>query len=137
MRLLVLYETGRAGTAALELARQEALHSPDTVTVVSVAPAAPSWSRCGNSALEFNEIVRETVAKELEQAREQLATLGERASFQLLIEGSDPPLSEWVAAGGFDIVLLPARRRPLRAAKHPAAAALSGAGAVVRVVERS
>jgi hypothetical protein len=55
---------------------------------------------------------------------------------ELLAEGTDPPLHEWVARAGVDLVLLPARHRPLRSAKHPAAAALRrSTAAEVRIVE--
>jgi nucleotide-binding universal stress UspA family protein len=135
-RVLVLFEAGPGGAAAVELARELAEVQDATVTVVSVVPMAPSGSRCGNSALEYNLIVREAVEKDLTQARERLAVLGERAGYELLMEGVDPPLAQFTAAGGFDLVLLPARRRPLRSVKHPDAAALrSVAGVVVRIVD--
>jgi hypothetical protein len=91
------------------------------LTFVGIAPQAPSGARCGNSALEYNGVVREAVAHELEHAREQL---GYGAELELLVEGSDPPLEEFAAAADFDVILLPARHRPLRSAKHPAAAIL-------------
>jgi nucleotide-binding universal stress UspA family protein len=135
-RVLVLFESGRGGAAALDLARELAEAENATITVVSVVPTAPSGSRCGNSALEYNLIVREAVEKDLNEARERLAVLGQRAAYELLMEGVDPPLAQFTAAGGFDLVLLPARRRPLRSGKHPEASALrSVAGAEVRIVD--
>ena len=135
--VLVVFEPGRSGAAAVDLACALAEQERDaTVTVLGVVPTAPSGSRCGNSATEFNTIVREAVARELDQARERLAPVGDRASFELLAEGTDPPLYDRVASAGIDLVLLPSRRRPLRADKHPAAAALRRrTGAEIRIVE--
>jgi hypothetical protein len=134
--LLVLFESGRAGAAAVDVARELARRDRATITLLSVVPRAASGARCGNSALEYNEIVRDTVARELDQARQRLSDAGDGAELELLIEGTDPPLDEWVSAGGFDVILLPSRRRPLRSDKHPAAAALRRCTkAEVRIVE--
>ncbi len=134
--VLVLFEPGSAGAAALDLARELAERDHATVTVLAVVPVAPSGSRCGNSATEYNNIVRDAVARELDQAREQLAGFGDSAAFKLLAEGTDPPLPDWVRGAGVDVVLLPARRRPLRSLKHPAAAALRrSTDAEVRIVD--
>jgi hypothetical protein len=135
-RVLVLFECGRGGDAALELAAEQALARPTALTVVCVAPQGMSGSRCGNSALEYNQVVAESTAEDLDSARRRLADLGVAASYELLIEGADRSLAEFAAAGGFKLVLLPARRRPLRTRSHPAAGALSYvAGAEVRVVD--
>jgi hypothetical protein len=120
-RVLVLFEPGRAGAAAVDLAREAGELGHAALTIASVVPQAPSGSRCGNSATEYNQIVLESVAQELDEARRRLG--GVDARFELLIDG-DPPLHEYVAAGAFDVVLLPSRRRPLRSVKHPAAAEL-------------
>jgi hypothetical protein len=134
--VLVVFEPGRAGAAAIDLAHELAEHDRAKVTVLGVVPMAPSGSRCGNSATEYNHIVRDAVGRELAQAREQLAGFGERAAFKLLAEGTDPPLPDWVRGAGVDVVLLPARRRPLRSAKHPAAVALRrGTDAEIRIVD--
>ena len=55
----------------------------------------------------------------------------------LLIEGSEPSLAQFAGDGGFDLVLLPAHRRPLRSgAHHPEAARLKlTAGAEIRIVD--
>ena len=139
-RILVLYEPGRAGDAAVELGAQLAREEREEFTVVRVAPQAPSGSRCGGSAREFNEIVREDAARDLDRARELVWAVGARAEFELLADGSDPSLAAFAAAGGYELILLPARRGLLRprSGRHPAAAALSGvAGAEVRIVDRS
>jgi hypothetical protein len=67
-----------------------------------------------------------------------ITRLGEfavRASFELLIERASPSLDEFAAADGFDLLLLPARRRPLRAPGHPAAERLRLAtGAELQII---
>jgi hypothetical protein len=123
-RVLLLFEPGRGGGAALERAEELVLTDRVALTVVCVAPQAPSGSRCGNSALEFNDVVIESVAGDLQRARAQLEELGITADYELLIENA-PPLERFAAEGGYELVLLPARRRPLRAAGHPAAGRLS------------
>ena len=136
-RVLVLCEHGRAGAAAIDFARELARHDHVTVTVVGVAPQAPSGSRCGNSATEFNDAVADSVVQDLEQAREQLGPAADRASFRLLVEGAPPSLAQFAAEGRFDLVLLPAHRRPLRAAYHPQAKRLGQLpGADIRIVDR-
>jgi nucleotide-binding universal stress UspA family protein len=135
-RVLVLYECGRAGAAALDVARQRAELGNATLTVVAVAPHAPSGSRCGNSAVEYNEAVAESVARDLDRARARLGGTAERAEFLLLIDGVDQTLEQLAQSGGFDVVVLPARWRPLRKPGHPAAAELSRvAGAEILIVD--
>jgi hypothetical protein len=124
MRLLLVFEPGRAGRAALDLAVRTVQSEAAELTVVSVAPRARSGSRCGNSAHDYNLAVRDAVAHELDQVRAQLEEHYIAASFRLLADGARPSLEQFVATSGFDLVLLPARRRPLRAATHPALARL-------------
>jgi hypothetical protein len=86
--------------------------------------------------MDYNCAVRETAEAELRRAREELGPIAERASFKVLVQGKDPPLAAWIAAGDFDLVLLPARRRPLRRSKHPAAEPLRrSTSAEVRVID--
>jgi len=136
-RVLVLYEQGRAGVATIDLARELAERENVDLTVVGVAPQAPSGPRCGNSATEYNQVVADSVGRDLEQARARLGQAAERAAFVLLIDGADQTLEQLAGSGGFDLVLLPARRRPLsRGARHPDAARLRlTVGAEVRIVE--
>jgi nucleotide-binding universal stress UspA family protein len=136
-RVAVVHEPGQSGAAALDLARELDLQQGASVTVVAVAPSAPSGPRCGGSALDFNAAVRDVVADELEQARTRLGHAAGRTSYVLLVEGKDPPLEEWMAARRFDVILLPARRRLLRTPGHPAAARLRGStDSEVRIVQR-
>jgi hypothetical protein len=134
-RVLLLFEAGRGGGAALEAAREMVETERAALTVVCVAPQAPSGSRCGNSALEYNNAVFDSVAADLDRARARLEELGIDARYQMLIEGH-PPLQQFAGDGGFDLVLLPARRRPFRAAGHPAASRLRRLdGVQTRVVD--
>jgi hypothetical protein len=136
-KVLVLYEHGRAGAAVIDLARDLAEDESAALTIVAIAPQAPSGPRCGNSALEYNEVVADSVAHDLEQARERLGPAAAAgAAFVLLVEGADQTLEQFVRSGGFELVLLPGRRRPFRAPRHPEAARLRlTAGAEIRIVE--
>jgi hypothetical protein len=133
--VLVVFERGPAGVAAVEFARLLAEHEHAALTVVSVVPASAGYPRCGCSPTALNATITEAVERELEEARTLLSDMRERARFSLLTEGSEPTLSQFAASGRFDLVLLPARRRPLRREKHPAAAALRREGAEVWVVD--
>ena len=135
-RILVLCENGRSGAAAIDLARDIAELGNARLTVVAVAPQAPSGPRCGNSAVEYNEAVAESVARDLDRARVRLGGAAERAELLLLINGVDQTLEQVARSGGFDLVLLPARWRPLRKPGHPAATELSRvAGAEILIVD--
>jgi hypothetical protein len=86
--------------------------------------------------MDYNRAVCEAAEAELCQARKELGPVAERASFKVLVQNRDPPLAAWIAAGEFDVVLLPARRRPLRRWKHPAAEPLRrSTSAEVRVID--
>lgn len=136
-RVLVLYEPGPAANAALDLARGMDLEEEAAVTVVAVVRNAESGT-CTGSAAAFNDAVRDAVVDELEQAHRRLGVAAGRAEYQLLMEGACTSLESWCAARDFDLILLPARRRLLRGAKHPAAERLRRAtSAEVRVVPRS
>ena len=136
-RILVLFEPGRAGIAAVELARELAAETDATVTVVSVAPQAPMAWGCVPSARDYNATVRDSAAQELEAAGRLLWDLGPRARSRVLLEGTDPTFEELAARERFDLILLPRRRRLLRGAGHPAASRLSACGpARVRIVDR-
>jgi hypothetical protein len=136
-RVVVLYEPGRTGSAALDLAGRLVGGDGSALTVVALAPQDTRICCGAGSAIDYNRAVCEAVEAELRQARELLGDVGSRASFKLLVDDKDPPLAAWIDAAGFDVVLLPARRRTLRSAKHPAADRLRGStSAEVGVVER-
>lgn len=132
----MLYEQGRAGIAAIDLARELAEREHANLTVVGIAPQAPSGPRCGNSALEYNEAVAQSVAGDLDKARDRLGPIAKYAAFVLLIENR-PSLAQFASEGGFDLVLLPGHRRALRSgAHHPQAARLKViAGAEIQIVD--
>ena len=136
-RVLVLYEQGRGGIAAIDVARGLAEQEKANLTVVAVAPQAPSGPRCGNSAIEYNQAVADSVSGDLDKARARLGQAAERAAFVLLVDGADQTFEQFAESGGFDLVLLPARRRPLRrGARHPEASRLRlSVGAEIRIVE--
>jgi nucleotide-binding universal stress UspA family protein len=136
-RVLVLFEPGRSGIAVLESARELVDQHDATLTVISIAPQGMSGARCGNSALDYNLVVQDSVVEDLAHARAWLEEFGIRAAFELLLERAPPSLEQFAAAGGFDLVLLPARRRPLRAPGHPAAERLrSTTAAELRIIGR-
>jgi hypothetical protein len=79
-----------------------------------------SGARCGNSALDYNLALQDSVAEDPNPVRAWLGEFGARASYELLIERASPSLDEFAAAGRFDLVLCPrgaGRREP----GHPAA----------------
>jgi hypothetical protein len=134
--VVVPYEPGRTGSAALELAGRLVGDDGSALTVVSVAPQDTRICCGAGSAIDYNRAVCEAADAELRQARALLGVAGNRAAFKLLVQDKDPPLAAWIAAGGFRVVLLPARRRPLRSAKHPAADQIRrSTSAEVRIVD--
>jgi hypothetical protein len=136
LTVVVLYEPGRNGAAALDEARRLAVDDGFDLTVVSVAPQDTRICCGAISAMDYNQAVCDAVDTELREARELLGPVGNRASFRLLVEHTDPPLAAWITARDCDVVLLPARRRPLRRVKHPAAGQLRrSTRAEVHVVE--
>jgi hypothetical protein len=134
-RVVVLCEPGRTGSAALDLAGRLVGGDGSGLTVVGVAPHGARICCGAGSAIDYNAAVREAADDDVRRAREFLGDAGNRASFKLLVPGTDPPLVAWIDAAGFDVVLLPARRRLLRSAKHPAADQLrKSTSADVRIV---
>jgi hypothetical protein len=129
-RVVVLYEPGRTGSAALELARRLVALAGTPLTVVSIAPQDTRICCGAGSAIDYNRAVCETSEAELRQAWKLLGPVAEQASFEVLVQGRDPPFAAWITAGHFDVVLLPARRRPLRRAKHPEADQLRGSATI-------
>ena len=125
MRVMVLYEPGRSGAAAIDRARALVDEMNASLTVVGIAPQAEGGApRCGGSAYDLNLMLVEQSADELYEARAQLGDLADIAHFELLVEGEDPPLEQYSAREQFDTILLPARRRPLHRTKHPQATVL-------------
>jgi hypothetical protein len=123
--VVVLFEPGRSGAEALAQASAIAEQSSAELKVVVLAPQAPVPRCCGASPAAYNCAVRDEAAAELDEAARLLGwRRAGRTSFEVLVEGRDPPLPTWIAQRRCDLVLLPARRRVLRTRGHPAARAL-------------
>lgn len=122
-RIVVVSEPGRNGAAALARAAALAASSASEVTVVATAPQTTTSCRnCGGVSPDaYNRAIREDVAQDLRHATAQLNLDARAVIVKLLIEGTDPPLANWIAQERFDLVLLPARRSGLRLRSHPAA----------------
>jgi hypothetical protein len=134
-RIAVVFEPGGTGGAALAHAAALAALPAYKLTVVAIAPQATGPRCCGPSPEAYNCAVRDDVAQDLHKATARLGSVAAEITVKLLIEGSDLRLEEWVAQGGFDIVLLPGRRRVMRSRGHPAARPLRrSTDADVRVV---
>ena len=109
LRVLVLYEPGRTGDAALREGL-ELTPAGDELTVVTLAPQSLPSRCCGPGPGAYNGAVREEAALELEQARAILGPAAKGTTFKALIERRDPPLARWVAEQAFQLVLLPGHR---------------------------
>lgn len=92
---------------------------------------------CGAGwAIDYKRPVCEAAGAPLRRACVLLGHGRNRAWFKLLVEASDPPVTAWITAGGFDVVPHPARRRPLGGAKHRAADELRrSTSAEVRIID--
>ena len=112
-RIAVLFETGRRGAKALDQAAELASRSRSELTVVVLAPQAPPLRGCVPSAAAYNSAVIDAAEADLREAARQLDAPDVVTQFKVLVEGFDPPLKTWLAEGGFDAVVSPARRRIL------------------------
>jgi hypothetical protein len=110
LRAAVVFERGSAGLAALREAAELASGGYE-LAVVTLAPQArpPCWGRAGGTG-PYNVAIREEAKLELNEAREILGSVADRASFQVLSGCPEPPLVDWVAQHGIALVLL-ARHR--------------------------
>jgi hypothetical protein len=109
-RVLVVFEPGRTGTAALCEAAERAEVGSE-LSVVTLAPQARPLPCCGGGgAGPYNCAVRGEAEAELWQARDILGSAARRATFTVLAGCPDPPLAAWVAEHDFDLVLLPSHR---------------------------
>ena len=136
-RVLVLYEPGASGSRTLDQARELIQAHDGQLTVVTVAPRDTRVRGTGVSARDYNDAVRDSAQRELDEARELLGPLAEPIVFEVVAEGGNSSLAAWAADGAFDIILLPARRRLFSRGGHPLATALrESTEADVRVVAR-
>lgn len=116
IRIAVVSQPGRNGAAALARAAELAAAASAQVTVVATAPQSTTSCRnCGGvSPNAYNRAVRDDVAQGLHHTTTLLNLDPNNIEVKLLIEGTDPPLADWIAQCGFDLLLLPARRSLLR-----------------------
>ncbi len=109
-RVLVVFESGRSGAAALR-AGAELAESGHELAVVTLAPQAKPLRCCGGGgAGPYNCAVRAQADEELNEARELLGSAVKPAMLTVLVGHPDPPLIAWVGEHAFDIVVLPSRR---------------------------
>jgi hypothetical protein len=118
----VVFERGNAGAAALREAAELASAGHE-LSVVTLAPQArpAKWGRAGGEG-PYNVAVRQEAELDLQQAREVLGSLADRAAFKLLAGCPRPPLASWVLQHRFALVLLPHRR--MTVGGHPFARSL-------------
>jgi hypothetical protein len=129
LRMAVLIEAGHRADAAVAEAAALAGSEPASTTLVAVVPHARGRG-CAVSPTPLNEAIEEAAGVDLWTAGQHLGVCDRR----ILRDGLDPSLPEWVAAEGFDLVLLPRRRRRVRGG-HPQAARLRNVpGLAVRVL---
>ena len=109
-RVAVVFDRSKAGSAALREAAELA-NAGRELSVVTLAPQArpARWGRAGGEG-PYNVAVREEAELELQEAREILGSVADRAAFKMLAGYPQPPLASWVAENGFGLVLLPRQR---------------------------
>lgn len=134
-RVLVLYEQGPSGSRAIDHARELMHAQGGQLTVVTVVTKDTRVRGTGVSARDYNDAVRDSAGRDLDEARRLLGSLAERSVFEVVVEAGKTSLASWAVDGGFDVILLPARRRLFSRQAHPVASALRGSTAAdVRVV---
>jgi hypothetical protein len=109
-RVAAIFERSPAGEAALREGAELA-NTGHLLAVVTLAPQARA-ARLGLAGGEgpYNVAVRQEATLDLQQARELLGSVAERATFNMLAGCPQPRLAEWVSEHGFGIVLLPRHR---------------------------
>ena len=109
-RVLVVFEEGRGGEAALREGAELAAAGAE-LSVVTLAPQAKPFKCCGGGGPgPYNCAVRDQAQEELRQAQSLLGSLARRATFTVLAGTPAPPLTEWSAVRAFDVIFLPAPR---------------------------
>jgi Universal stress protein family len=134
-RVLVLYERGATGSQAIDQARELIQAEGGQLTVVTIAPRDTRVRGTGVSARDYNDAVRDSAQRDLDDARRMLGPLAERIVFEIVVEVGNTSLAGWAADRAFDIILLPARRGLFSRRAHPLASILrKSTAAEVRVV---
>jgi hypothetical protein len=133
LRVLVVYEEGAAGGAAIREAAELAAFGAQ-VTVVTLAPQAKPLRCCkGGGAGPYNCAVRDAAAEELSEARALLGPLAMRTRFMTLTGTPEPPLAAWSARQSLDTIIVPGRRLERKGGRR-ARELRRATGADVRVV---
>ncbi len=108
--VLVVFEAGRAGEAAIQAASVLADAGAD-LWVVTLAPQARPYKCCGGGgAGPYNCAMRGEAEDDLRQARNLLGSAAASARFTTLTGTPQPPLAAWATDHAFDLILLPAHR---------------------------
>jgi len=109
-RVLVLYERGRNGEAALAAAAEFVTGSAAArITVVTLAPQDADPGACVVYTEPFNAAVREQASLELSEARSMLAALEQAAAYESLGAQRDAVARRLALGSGWHLVLVPAR----------------------------
>jgi hypothetical protein len=109
-RVLVVFEAGRRGAAALR-AGVELAEAGSALSIVTLAPQAQAMWCCGGGAAgPYNCAIKDEARLELDEARKLLGAASEGAMFNVLVGHPDPPLAAWVAEHEFDVVLFGSAR---------------------------
>lgn len=110
LRVLVVYEAGTSGAAALREA-SELASAGAQLAVITLAPQARTLRCCGGGgAGPYNCAMRDVAAEELLEARTLLGSLAERTTFDTLAGMPRPPLAQWIRRESIDVVFVPRRR---------------------------
>ncbi len=128
-RVLVLYERGASGSRAIDKARELIQAQGGQLTVVTVVTKDTRVRGTGVSARDYNDAVRDSAQRDLDEAHRLVGSLAERSAFEVVVEVGRTSLASWAVDGAFDVILLPARRRLFSRQAHPVAAALRGSTA--------
>ena len=104
--VLVIYQRGRRGRAALAEGARLARNDGEELTVLALAPQDTDPAVCGVYTEAFNEGVRSVAQSELGEARRLLGEETPDATYAVLLAGRERALGSWVAAQRFRLVLL-------------------------------
>jgi hypothetical protein len=109
-RILVVYESGRRGAAAVEEVGRLAPEGDDALTVVALAPGQLSM-HCVPSAGSLDAAVVDAAERDLADARRRLGSLATGTEFRILSGDAERALSDLIQSGSFDLVLMPGGSR--------------------------
>jgi hypothetical protein len=108
-KVLVIFEAGRGGEAAIDAAAVLADADAD-LWVVTLAPQARPYKCCGGGGAPYNCAMRGEAEDHLRHARNLLGSAAASATFTTLTGTPQPPLGTWATEHAFDLILLPKHR---------------------------